>query len=618
MIVTDIILTILPYLAIPNHLDGVRQGILAALVFIVGLFLIRLLPKYQWLIATILLIIITPIALAGFWFSDGPLGISDWDYYFSYHHILRQSVLHYHVFPFWNPYTCGGTAGLADPEFPVLNPTFLLELLFGIPAGMRLVIYTSTATLAVGMLRLGKRLNMNVWGALGAALVAAFGSVNLLEIVEGHQNILTAMWLPWMLLHWYNAYQTKAKKSIIWCGIFLALMFYGGGIYLLMYTTLAFIGLIALSRNRKQAILVSVFAGIIALGLAGIKLVPVMDWLSEFQDKAYASSTYTLPYLNKILLGRYLHGADVIPNQGSGWHEYGAYIGPFVLVLSILGAAFGIKKRLIQALIISAVAAILVSSTGPYLKPFFDHAAFLPRSSITRFILYAIIPLSLLGGFALDRLTTFKRQGYLIGIVLLGLIAVDLFSLSYPLSQQAFVLPRVINPPAPASAPIAYSAFDYKTRYNGDDFTRGYEATLKGYGSLSYCSVLGPDPAVRTIHDEEDNAIISLSTLSTNKHEGSYRLIDWNPNRVSVEVTVPQASNVILNANYARGWVANGQAAHESSGRVSTTIPASTRVITFVYKTPGFIAGLLLTLLTSIALAVYGIRYAMSPVRKNT
>lgn len=584
---------------------GVIQGILAALTFSTALFLLYIWPKRAWLIASCMLVIVTPLALGGFWFSDGPLGISDWDYYFSYHHFLRQSILEHHTFPLWNPYTCGGTAALADPEFPVMTVTFPLELLFGVEKGFRLAIYLSVITGGLGMLALSRRLKLSVWAALAAAIGFCFGSVNLLEIIEGHQNIFAAMWIPWILFSWYSAYQEKPiwrNKYIILCGIFLALTFYAGGIYLLMYTAITLLGLIIVTKNHTKALQISLLAGGLALGLAAFKLIPVFLWLSQFQDQVYASSAFTLTSIHKILLGRYMHGAeDIIQGQGGGWHEYGAYLGPVIIALAIIGMTKLKTNRLVRLLTISTLLAILISSAGPYLKPLFDQASFLPRSNIARFILFAVIPLCLLAGIGLDRLKDLSSRIRLPLIhILLILIAFDLMTLSYPLSQQAFVVPRNEQPVPAAPLPIAYSAFDYKTRVNGVDYTRAYEATIAGYGSLSYCAVLGPSPAVRTIHDEVDKEILSVKT-STNK-EGSFNLLAWNPNRVIARVSLPEDGNVILNANYAKGWFVNNVPAKEISGRVGAEVSAGTHEVTWQYRTPGFASGSLISSLTIIVL----------------
>lgn len=594
------------------------QGALAGLIFFLGILLIWLGPRYKWLLATLLLVCVTPLALAGFWFSKDELGISDWDYYFSLHTTHRRALLDYHVLPHWNPYTCGGTAGLADPEFRFFTPTFLLQLLVGIPAGLRLSIFLATATGAVGMLFLSKRLGLSVYAALLAAVTVAVSSVNLLEIVEGHPNIFSAMWIPWIFWSLLGAYQARTRQkekrsAYIWtaiCAVFLALTFFEGGMYLLMYTALAFAVLPFLVRRPKDMFIPIVQAGLMALGLAAIKLIPVVLWLHQFQDQAYASSALTLPYLHSILLGRYLHGAgEIIPNQGGGWHEYGAYIGPVVLLLAAVGLMANWKRRLTVALLAAAVLALLLSSAGPFLKPIFDQAPFLPRSNISRVILFAVIPLALLAGFGVDSIRKLQPRiiGTSLALFLIGFAAVDLMSLAYTLSQQAFVLPRVSEHIPPAPAPIAYTAFDYKTRHNGSDYTRAYEAVLRGYGSLSYCAVLGPDPAVRTIHDEEGNDIIAINTHQQGSL-GLFALQDWTPNMARATVVLPSEADVLLNTNYAKGWTVNEMPTKEIAGRVGTTLPAGTHEVVFQYRTPGFVVGAVASIITVMLLIFFTIR----------
>src|SRR3989344_3861453 len=565
---------------------GVFQGMLAALIAALGASLLYIWPKHGYLISGLIIVGITPLALGGFWFSDNALGISDWDYYFSYHHTLRESILRFHTFPEWNPYTCGGSAALADPEFPVISLTFPLELAFGVERGFRLAIYLSVITGGLGMVALSRRLSLSPWAGLLAAIGYCFGSTNLLEIVEGHQNILAAMWIPWIFYAWYGAYQAnlklKTQKSKLWsvlsekntilCAVFLALTFYAGGIYLLMYSGAAFLGFILLAKNHKQALIVTAICGSLALGLAAFKLVPVVLWLTQFQDQAYASSALTLPYLHTILLGRHLHGAeDIIPNQGGGWHEYGAYIGPFLLGLAAYALVRFKTSRLVRLLALAVAGALIISSLGPILKPFFDQASFLPRSNISRFILFAIIPLCLLAGIGLDTIR-FRKKLITSSLrhLFLFLVAADLLTLSYPLSQQAFVLPRTEKPVPPAPAPIAYSAFEYKTRYLGTDYSRAYEATLAGYGSLSYCAALGPEPAVRTIHDEGETELILLK--DGKGLTGNFNLKFWNANRATADVSLPSKGYAILNTNYAKGWRVNNLPAHEIDGRVGAPI----------------------------------------------
>lgn len=605
-----------------------------------GVILLRQINAYRWLAASLLILTIIPITLVGFW-PNGHWGISDWDYYFSYHHSIRRLVLEYGIFPQWNPYICGGTSAIGDPEFPLLAPTFVLELIFGVPTGLRLAIFAAASFGAIGTLLLAKRLGLKPAAALMPALVFTFSSVNLLEIVEGHPNVLSAFYLPWIFWAWLAAYgcqknqmtkskiQTNFKTSklrsknfiIFWllkiwhlldirafklgffnwvllCGFLLAATFMQGGIYMLMYVGLAFLFFIAALPNRWAALRTTLAAGSWALGLAAIKLVPVILWLRYFPDKAYASSTYLLPSLHKILLGRYPHGSEnILPNQGSGWHEYGAYIGLIALGLALL-SLLQIKRKKIQLLWLGAALAILLASAGPLLKPLFDIAPYLPRSNISRFMIMAILTLGLLAGFGLQSIKRPRRLSVIIIVIIIAGAAFELTSYAAGLSRQAFVLTPVpaLTPPPP---PIAYTINEHITRLNGIDYTRAWASAAAGYGTMSYCSVLGPDPSVRVIEDPEGNPYLNLP-----KSQGTAELISWSPQRIIVKTRSDAGGELILNSNFAPGWQVNNQPAQEIAGRLTASIPPGEHVATFQYQAPGLAAGLALTALTLLAASV--------------
>lgn len=579
--------------------SGLKIGMTIGAAFLLAVALISLIQdeKKKYIAGLVTLVVFAPLAVFGYFSLPNMLGIADWDFYFMLHDSYRSAILTHHTFPFWDPYPCGGTAGLADPEFPFFSPTFLSELIFGIPMGVRIAIVISVAIGATGMLTLARRLGRSTEAGLIAALAVAFGSVNLLEVTEGHVNVFAAMWIPWILWAWLGMLRGKTKPIV--CGAFLALTFLGGGIYLLMYTTLAFIGLLILVRNRKRAALVTVQAALWALGLAAWKLIPVLLWLRQFPDDAYQASVYTLPWLSDILFGRYLHGSYIVLNQTSGWHEYGAYIGYGVLALALIGVSYIRRNRIVQALTISTIIVIFVSTLGHMLRPLFDLMWFFPRSNISRFILFAVIPLGLLAAYGADRLRAVapKKVASAIVVLCVGLIAVDIISLTYQISEQAFVLPHVVHPITPAPSPIAYSPDRYDPNGQETRTTRSFDAYRKGYGPIVYCSVLGPKPAVRTIYDEGDTSVVSVADEAA-----SSTLLSWNYNEVRVHVNTPHETDVVLNANYADGWMANGKPASIFSDRVAMHVGPGEQDVTFSYSPPGARMGFIVSLATIVLL----------------
>jgi hypothetical protein len=231
---------------------------------------------------------------------------------------------------------------------------------------------------------------------------------------------------------------------------------------------------------------------------------------------------------------------------------------------------------------------------GPSLAPVFDQLWFFPRSNISRVILFAVIPLALLAGVGLDRL----RYRWPAAVLLVGLAAVDILSLSYQLSEQAFVLPEVQPQVSPAPSPIAYTPERFDLAGEGSRTTRAYAAARAGYGTFAYCSVLGPEPRARTVFDEGGSALLDAPYSDI-----PFEVLAWSPNAVRLRATLPVESEVTLNTNYADGWMVNGQPALDVGGLVAARLPAGTHELLFAYRPPGFRVGLAISLLT-IALVI--------------
>ena len=590
------------------------QGIIAGLAALVGAVLIALLPRGAWLTAAVLITILAPTALAPVWFSSGEWGIADWDFYFTLHENYRRSLLDFGTFPFWNPYTCGGTAGLGDPEFPIFSLSFLLELIFGVPAGLRLAIYLSVILAGLGTLALARRLKLSPLAAFLASLGVMFSSKHLLIMAEGHVDMFAAGWLPWIFWSWLSAYQNRlARRSPasggggggthgweLLTGIFLALMFYQGGIYLLFYFVGAFALLVFLTKHKNAALSVTLRAGLWALGLSAVKLIPVLLWMREFPDEYYAPSAFTLLNLDEIFLGRYLHGADILVNQRSGWHEYGAYTGVVLLAAALIGLAR--RTRITTSIAIGIIAVIIIGGAGQLLIPLFDALPWLPRSNISRILYFAILGISLLAAFGLDVLRRTSASKTL-PVLLIGLAAIELMSLAYPLAAQVFVVPAVVPPLAPAPGALTFTRDTHTIDAHGRHHDRTYAATLAGYGTLSYCTPIGPRLHVAAAGEPQSDI------LHVQHSESNYQLISFSPTRVEARVTTPAQTAVLLNNNFASGWRVHlrqpedstGQPAQNIDHRVATYVPPGTHDIIFAYRTPGFIPGVSLTIATLIA-----------------
>lgn len=590
---------LIPLPPAPGVLSGIYIGLAVALATIAW----QIWPAYQHGIAIAILIVLAPLAVSGFWLPENHWGVGDWNYRFSQHEIYRRTIREFSQFPLWNPYTCGGTAAFADPESSLLNPLTLLELALGIPRGIKLHIYLMLAVTSTGMYALARRLQLSAPAATLSAILTTYSSALILRVVEGHVTIIYGfMWVPWLFYFWLRAYQARRQNTsrmfAAASGCCVTLIFFSGGIYVLSYTAIIFAGLILFIPKPRHALLVTLTACGLGVGLSAIKLVPAVLWLKQFPDEHYVTSTTTYAYLFDIFFGRHMHAANVLPGQVSGWHEYGAYIGiPAAALIAI--SLTKSRYRWARLLFSGVVAVTLLSSAGPLLAPAFDKLDFIPRSNISRISLYALLGASLLAGAGLDVIRQKFSKSAIITTVVIALITVDLFSLSFPISQQAFKISPVYPHPKRAASPIAFDENFYHTRNNGQEHNRDYAAVKAGYGTFSFCSVLGPKSAVTTIQSHPQQPFISATPTSV------VTLEKWTPNTISLHYAAGSGSTIILNNNYAEGWNTNYGLVINHDGRLALRVPAGEASVVISYVPPGIWLGAGITFATLIILAIF-------------
>ena len=98
----------------------------------------------------------------------------DWRYFETMTELARRTVLWYREVPLWNPYSCGGEVGLANPQSMDGAPTFLLVLLFGTPWGLKLGMLLYLALGIFGTALLARRLDLGWTGSVVAGSFVGF------------------------------------------------------------------------------------------------------------------------------------------------------------------------------------------------------------------------------------------------------------------------------------------------------------------------------------------------------------------------------------------------------------------------------------------------------------
>ncbi len=576
--------------------DGAKQGIAigtALATTLIFFYFLQVPKRWKWLGAALIICMFSILATVPYLDRSGNWGIYDWDYRYSLSHIYQSTIKEHNQFPLWNPYICGGTAGLGDPEFAVITPSFALQYLFGVEDGTGIALTLSFVIGGMGILLLAKSLLLDPFSSLIATLTVLFSTALMLKATEGHTTIIFAyMWVPWVFWAWQRAYRTLYHQWTLLSGVFLALAVLQGGIYIVSYTMVSLGALSLLAHKRWRAVQITLYAVAWMIGLSGFQLIPALFWVKEFPDQAFVGSAYTLSRIWDIFFGRYLHDSYVLSNQLSRWHEYGAYVGYGVFALVLVGISFVQSSRVVRFLTIGLLGTLFLSSLGPLFEPLLQSMSFLPRSNISRLVLYTLLSAGLLAGFGMKRLISiFPSHLHFIPVIVVSFISIDLLSITYPIAAQGFVVSPATEIEYPFRSPITHISDTFETRHQGNDIPRTYGAVLKGYGTASFCSVIGPKSAIEVAVNQDEPPAYLQSDARTS-------LLSWSPNAFIFSYTATSDTDIKVNSNYAQGWRTSHGAIDRTKNRLTIHVPAGKATATVQYIPPGMVLGLIITTLT--------------------
>mgnify|MGYP006992414571 CR=1 FL=1 len=309
-----------------------------------------------------LVAVLVAAALVGFalWpaWQSGALwsGRYDWRYFETMTEMARRAVVFYHQVPLWNPYSCGGEVGLANPQSMEGAPTFLFVLLLGTPWGLKVSMALYLVLALFGTAALGRRLGLLPLPAWIAATSFSLSGYLAMHLAAGHINFAGVALYPYLVLFFDRA--RRRTEWIIPAGAmagWIALL--GGtftpamaGVLLLLWAVATALGpeaadpdvgeqaggpargvLARLGRNLGLLALL----GAVALGLSAARMLPTLQFILDhprplFRRTPDMTTIYNL--VRDLVMFR-----DLGPLAGRKYwsHEYTARLP--LLTLPLLG-----------------------------------------------------------------------------------------------------------------------------------------------------------------------------------------------------------------------------------------------------------------------------------------
>ncbi len=504
----------------------------------------------------------------------------DFSFFCQGYEAIRIQIMHYHEFPWFNPWVAGGVPLYANPQFGVFSFQTLFVLLFGAPIGLKLALVVYTLLGYASMYILTRRFfKISATTACLVSLAWVFSSFFVAHL-PAHFTFAWYMLAPFYV---YLALTVRAWRGGLGVGTAFAVMalsaFHNAFFQIgLVCACILLIRLVVGKVPRVQLLGAILTTATTFLVLAGHRIIFTIQNVSDFPriltdpplGAAKSVFAVVLPYsvAHPFRFIRY-------PSSPFGWTETTSSVGVFLTVAAGLGILFLLHSRrertlskpllvmtlgvLLVALIFIVIGAGSVRPWAPYslIKdlPVFNNM----RVSSRWFIWFSFAVLVFVGLVAQH---TRKRSfGRYIFYSLLGLGVGELFVMNAGYQAKAFVHAVV----APAQAFSNYQFVQTGTfgesmslpggnRISQNDglmphFYREYEATLYNTG---------------VIH--ANDALIDLNTRPTPRcslAQGcglvltpNARLVSWTPGKIVMTRLAPGPIRLDINdSNY---FVVNG------------------------------------------------------------
>jgi hypothetical protein len=537
-------------------------------------------------------------------------GRFDWDYHMQLHWVIWYTITHFHQFPFWNPYKCGGMPLLGNPQSPILTPFLLPDLLFGPVIGLHLGSIVHVAIAFGGAYFLARVLGISRLGAVACAGAFAGNSGFYMYYEWGDWFHLSLAYAPWAIaLLWVGSEQRRLIFAAVG-GLVMAQMVMEGGLYQLLFTA-TMLGVLApalaLQRRSWFPLLLLAITGAFAAGFIAVKLLPGLAFTGLHSTVRNPGEGFSIPY---ILIALFSHDQQYwMPNDNRTILT--AYIGILFGGLALLGGALRFRRAfpwvILAFLLLGMARGNFSESYSPWVLlhklPFFAS-----MRSPERWLIPFTLAAAVLAGFGTDTICKVaKPWGAIAATLLIGLAIMDTWyvaelHLSF-LSENYAPFENVLRPEASAA-------------WADPTFRQFYDANLFGITRFTHfvpesrmTSAAQANRGVLVCYEDE-GLVPNTQALGYNQagYQGEQYLLGpgkltlsrWTPNALSFDIDVPAPTVMVVNQNYDPGWyLAQGQGMVVSKyDLIGVEIPAGKQQIVLAYGSRPFLIGLGITLAT--------------------
>jgi hypothetical protein len=510
-----------------------------------------------------------------------------------YHKTLeaaRVSIVRYHEFPHWNAYECGGLPLWDNPQAPLGAPLVWPMFFLGTTATMALWYVLHSALGFVSMWLFCRReLSTTRAAAFVGSAIWAFAGFHQQHYSGGHFTFVPFLYFPLGILLWRRA--EHELRAAVGLGVLVAWMIYEGGVYPLPHLGVI-LAVETLSRVYPVRRLVPIARAGVVVVLVGLTLgasrfLPVFEQLRA-HTRAIGPENDALQWdtFKDMFLAR-THARHVA-GQTYVWPEYGAYLGPIVVGLALVGIVLcGLEH--VWLVVLLAFSTALMFGHGKYLPWTFLKQRVFPFKEMrvpSRFRAEVTLFLATFAALGLDRARTVlarvtKRwesaevaHGAMLAIALIG--AGDVISVGSTTFQDSFT-----NPPEQTvtASPRLHMSSDY---------TAMIDQPRQNVGRLACWDEWGFGQGAPLWYGDVPQARASGgATLAS---------VARTQNTFTIDVDAPAPARVTINSTYDRTWQTDVGKLVEVDKQLVLEVPQGHHVVHVRYLPRTFRLGVALTL----------------------
>jgi hypothetical protein len=496
------------------------------------------------------------------------------------------TLTHFHQWPYWNPYKCGGLPMLGNPESAIVTPFLLIYLVGGLLAGLYLEIYLHIAIAFAGGYVLGRELGLRPIACVVLAGMFPSSSWLPLHIAFGHLNFLPAAYFPWIIAMLLAACRLGEAVPAAIGGLFYALTFTEGN-YTFLYTAIlvAIVAtMLAVTTLRVRPFIMAAIIAGFGLALCALKFIPVQETL-RIHPKVFGASWITW---KGAMIALFSRNQDSYRPSPSVFYmpEYGGYLGAPFIALALAGIVAGPRRALPWVLGTLVFFLLFMGDTGPhalitYLRklPFGANIGICGRWVIP--MAFCVGVLAALGAqLVCDH---WGRWGPRIAVVLLSVGLLDAWVVGSP--NYRYLFHYSFERPPPSGT---FRQFWVETPIF---MTYIAQANMGSINCQGFGYNVPPNNMLFGYNQEGYRGEFFMSG------PGTLNQTQWTPNRLSFDVSAQAPTMLEINQNFDVDWqVASGHGTVTSDdGRLAVAIPPGHQQLTIFYRPKHMLLALLLT-----------------------